>query len=91
MEYQYPNLFIQLPNTKDYQEIEPITSSRFKVGIIYMDGSLFYYAISLLLLLILLALYIISIFHILKKKSKNLFIFILISILLFVDNSFLIS
>jgi len=43
------------------------------------------------LLLILSAFYIVSIFHILKKRSKNLFIFILISILLFVDDGFFIS
>ena len=46
MEYQYPNLFMQLPNTKDYLGIEPITSSRFEMGIIHMNRGLFHYAIS---------------------------------------------
>ena len=37
---------MQLPNIKDF---EPITSSRFEIDIIHMDGRLFYYAISPLL------------------------------------------
>jgi len=37
---------MQLPNTKDYLGIEPITSSRFEMGIIHMNRGLFHYAIS---------------------------------------------
>ena len=45
--YQTLTLLIQFPNMKNYLEIEPITSSKFEVSIIYMNRKLFYYAISL--------------------------------------------
>ena len=44
--YQTLTLLIQFPNMKNYLEIEPITSSKFEVSIIYMNRKLFYYAIS---------------------------------------------
>ena len=45
--YQTLTLLIQFPNMKNYLEIEPITSSKFEVSIIYINRRLFYYAISL--------------------------------------------
>jgi len=46
MVYQTLILLMQFSNMKDYSEIKPIASSRFEIGIIYMNRGLFYYAIS---------------------------------------------
>ena len=45
-----PTAFIWLPTIRNYYGIKPTTSSRLEVGIIHMDGELFYYTISPLFL-----------------------------------------